>query len=308
MGVWKQFDLFLRIHNDLKPGEDAWDYFLASQRAHLSSEQVDKLIDRDRGAGTQPCPHCGAERGYALRRGRWRCFYCGQGEAAEKQQQDDPKVAKAERALEHERKARSIEFGIQLWNDATPINNTTAAVYLKNRGLDPPPNPDEVLRWHSSCPFGESGRVGCMLALFRDCVTDQITGIHRTRIISATNGTADRMALGRMAGSAIKLWALRDSTKLAAGEGIESVLAAVKLGHAAPPAWAATVANNLSRLPVVPHVNELTILADNDAHRTSEQHAKELRRKWLACGSAAVIRMPTRVGTDFNDLLLERQS
>jgi putative DNA primase/helicase len=104
------------------------------------------------------------------------------------------------------------------------------------------------------------------------------------------------------------LWALNGSADLAVGEGIESVLAAIKLGIADPPAWAATVANNLSRLPVIPHVNELTILADNDANRTSEQHARELRRKWTAAGSAAVVRMPTKVGTDFNDLLLERHS
>jgi hypothetical protein len=307
MGVWKNYALFCDGH-DLRHGEDAWEYFWAS--SGLSFEQAEALIERDRGAGTQPCPHCGKERGYALRRGRWRCFYCGQGEPAQQQQQrpDDPELSRAERALERERKAKSIEFGIQLWNDARPINNSTAATYLKSRGLDPPPNPDDVLRWHPSCPFGESGRVGCMLALFRDCVTDEITGIHRTRVISATNGTADRMALGRMSGSAIKLWARNGSAKLAVGEGIESVLAAVKLGIVDPPAWAATVANNLSRLPLIPDVNGLTILADNDAHRTSEQHARELRRKWIAGGSAAVVRMPTRVGTDFNDLLLERQS
>jgi hypothetical protein len=123
MGAWKQFGLFIQIH-DLMPTDDAWDYFWASEREHLSDDQINKMIARDRGGGTQPCPHCGAARGYALRRGRWRCFYCGQGEAADQrqqQQQDDPALARAEHALEQERKARSIKFGIQLWNDARSL-------------------------------------------------------------------------------------------------------------------------------------------------------------------------------------------
>ena len=108
-----------------------------------------------------------------------------------------------------------------------------------------------------------------MLALFRNALTDEPTGIHRTYITSATGGEAERMALGRMAGSAIKLWALTNNhNHLAIGEGIETVLAAVKLGAAEPPAWAATVANNLSRLPVIPGVRQLTILADCDESGT----------------------------------------
>jgi hypothetical protein len=143
-----------------------------------------------------------------------------------------------------------------------------------------------------------------MLALFRDAITDQPTGVHRTWIIKAAEGKADRMAMGRISGSAIKLWPLGTSSTLAVGEGIETVLAAVKLGVADPPAWATTVANNMSRLPLISGVSKLTILADNDASHTGEGAARELRREWVIAGREAVVRMPTEVGRDFNDLLL----
>jgi hypothetical protein len=111
-----------------------------------------------------------------------------------------------------------------------------------------------------------------------------------------------------MSGSVIKLWALNGGTELAIGEGIESVLAAIKLGHAVPPAWAATVANNLRRLPVIPGVRRLTILADNDESGTSERAARDLRRSWLRSNADVLVRMPTEVGCDFNDLLIRQKS
>ncbi len=58
---------------------------------------------------------------------------------------------------------------------------------------------------------------------------------------------------------------------LAVGEGIENVLSAVKLEITGPPAWAATVANNLSSVPVIPGVERLFILADNDAHSKGQE-------------------------------------
>jgi hypothetical protein len=72
--------------------------------------------------------------------------------------------------------------------------------------------------------------------------------------------------------------------------GIETVLAAVKLGEATPPVWATTVANNLTRLPVISGVNRLTILADNDESGTGEAAARALRREWIASNREVVIR------------------
>jgi DNA primase len=175
-------------------------------------------------------------------------------------------------------------------------------IYLKARGLELPPNPDAVLRWHPECQFGRD-KLPCMVALFRDALTDAPTAIHRTYIYAPAHGKAERMALGRIAGGAIKLWQLDGSGTLAVGEGIETVLAAVKLGVATAPAWATTVANNLSRLPVVAGVKRLTILSDNDESNAGQQAATKLYHSYNHAGCDAVIKQPRTVGTDFNDLL-----
>jgi hypothetical protein len=93
-----------------------------------------------------------------------------------------------------------------------------------------------------------------------------------------------------------------NSEELAVGEGIETVLAAVQLGHASPPAWATSVANNLTRLPVIPQVKRLTIVADNDPSKTGEQAATKLYHTYNRAGRDAVIKR-TRTVKDFNDLL-----
>jgi hypothetical protein len=210
----------------------------------------------------------------------------------------------AVRQLQAEKRADTRAHALRLWDESEPIRtNSTAAVYLKARRVELPPNADAVMRWHSRCPFGKKGKVGCIVSLFRDAVTDKATGIHRTYVYSATSGKAERMALGTIARSAIKLWPLNGSEVLAVGEGIETVLAAVKLGEARPPAWAVTVANNFTKLPVVSGVNQLTILADNDANGISQEAATKLYHIYNRAGRDALIKHPRAVDTDFNDLL-----
>jgi hypothetical protein len=163
------------------------------------------------------------------------------------------------------------------------------------------------MRWHPACGFGQLGKVPCILSLFRDAITDKPAAIHRTHIYSAARGESERMALGTMMRSAIKLWPLNGGNRLAIGEGIETVLAAVQIGAADPPAWAATVANNLAKLPVVVGVRRLVVLADNDETDTGQEAARELRRRWLAGGREVELRLPPFDDVkDFNDLLRRR--
>ena len=161
------------------------------------------------------------------------------------------------------------------------------------------------MRWHGACPFGPGVKAPCVVSLFRCAKTDKATAIHRTWIVSASTGKSERKALGPIAGSAIKLWPLQKKQEtLAVGEGIETVLAAVKLGVADPPAWAATVANNLSRLPVIRGVKRLTIVCDNDPHGMGQEHAMALRRKWRDHGKDVLGKKPTKE-KDFNDVLIK---
>jgi predicted RNA-binding Zn-ribbon protein involved in translation (DUF1610 family) len=289
MGYYKKLAQFCRTHGR-EPTKQNQDYFDAATKYGLSFRQVIAMIARD-GHSSSPCPHCG--KSMISRSGH--CFYCGKSSKSGKNNRADANI---DRLLEEARQARNKEHALKLWDETVSIIGTAGERYLAARKLELPPNADAVLRWHPSCKFGRD-RMPCMVALFRDTVTDEPTAVHRTYIYSTSQ--AERMALGPIAGAAIKLWPLDGSETLAVGEGIETVLAAVKLGHASPPAWATSVANNLSKLPTIDGVRRLIILADNDASRTGEINARELRRKWK--GKDVVIRMPVEIGSDFNDLL-----
>jgi hypothetical protein len=332
MGYWKNFQLFCQQHH-LNPHKstslDAYEAdrhglsFHARETIEIDDEhqltwnEIETITGGRSGICDTRCPYCGWDKEQSnqtfridrtLSSAQWRCFYCGTKGTTTNPEAVPSRTREAERQFTAEQRARrrteTLEFALKLWGESQPIkSDCLAGVYLRARGLELPPDADEVLRFHWRCPFGEKQRHPCMVALLRDVVTNKPTGIHRTYIISATHGEAERKALGELVGkSAVKLWPLGEFDALSVGEGIETTLAAVKLGHASPPAWAMTVALNLSRLPIIDGVRKLAILADNDASGTGEKAARELRRRWITAGRDVVIRMPTQV-KDFNDLL-----
>ena len=262
MGAMKDFDLFCRNH-DLDPNKSSsmrnWMYgeVQASIRVDdgrdLTWEDIEELTGGQIGKFSCACPYCGLEKTYSsrfqvdltLNRAKWHCFYCLVSGEAESDVVFDP--AEEQAALQETRRQKrrqrdaNARTAIRIWDEAGPINGTLGETYLKTRRITLlPEGVDDVLRWHPRCRFDRDGPAGCIIALFRDALTDQPTGIHRTKIVSASGGLAKRAALGRMAGSAIKLWPLKQGDALAVGEGIETVLAAVQLGVVSPPAWAAT--------------------------------------------------------------------
>jgi hypothetical protein len=297
MSVYKDLDIFCKNHG-LDPGKPStWEDFKRDR------------VGLPWGAGTVggTCPSCGKSGCRKVTGARWYCFYCGESggincEGLTSQQQQ------AERELLKEKREADRERALKIWDQCERGITNVALVrtYLATRclSLEALPDPDRVMRWHPRCPFGPRNKEPCIVSLFRDALTDRPTAVHRTHITSASAGRSERMAMGPMAGSAIKLWPLKGEA-LAVGEGIETVLAALELGVGTPPAWAATVAGNLSRLPVIPNVRRLTILADNDPHNKGEEHARSLRKKWLTQGKEVVIKSPEEV-KDFNDVLIRR--
>lgn len=302
MGYWKKLQVFCQS-NQLDPNLDSSkDFYAVSSKLGLSAEQEAAMIS---GGGFHSlCPWCGKQRFKRFEYLDWHCHYCGKKEKAPKPVDDELAIdelalEQIERELEKVQRAGKRERALKIWGESSSIIGTPGERYLAARKLELPPDPDAVLRWHPSCKFGREYHP-CVVALFRDVLTDEPTAIHRTCIISRDR--AERMALGPIARSAIKLWPLGSSEALAVGEGIETVLAAVQLGSAAPPAWAVSVANNLTRIPVIPQVKRLTILADNDVSKTGEQTATKLYHTYNRAGRDAVIKLPRTV-KDFNDLL-----
>jgi hypothetical protein len=329
MGYWKDFQLFCRQH-ELDPHKDSsHDAYeadarglpfraikISDDRHEVSWGEIEALTNSKSGTHYTRCPNCGWDKDQSNNSfkiqctasgAKWDCIYCGISGTTGNPDGESDQIVLLPRQIDAEKRLR---LALRLWDESQPIKtDCLAGVYLRARGLELPPDPDEVLRFHERCRFGEHGKVPCMVALLRNVKTNEPTGIHRTYIYSARDGKAERMALGELGGkSAVKLWPVGDGDALAVGEGIETVLAAVQLGEARPPAWAATVALNLSRLPAINGVKRLTILADNDAvSGTGERAGRELRRRWITAGRDVALRMPVKV-KDFNDLLLGRSS
>jgi hypothetical protein len=286
----------------------------------LTWDHVDYLTERQIGVFTLPCPYCGHDKPWSQRfrlerhslgSAKWHCFYCGESGSLRRDGPADPQEEAAARKaakekLRAEQAAKSAR-ALQLWNDAKPVTGTPVIDYLRARAIrDLPPNVHDVLRYHPACPFGREGVRQCMLALFRDVRSDQPRAIHRTWLGSGGKALG-RMALGPIANAAIKLWPA-DGDSLVVGEGIETTLAAAlhltrANGKPLRPAWALSVANNLKYLPIITGIKQLVILVDNDLSGVGQQVAEVCSRRWRDGGVEVVKLLPTKPGTDFNDLV-----
>jgi putative DNA primase/helicase len=189
-----------------------------------------------------------------------------------------------------------------LWQESNPIVATIAESYLAKRRvlhvaskIDP-----TVLRFHPSCPYGRS-RYPCLLALMSDVLTNEPRAILRTALTTAGEKIG-RMALGPKSGTAIRLTADNDVTLgLVVGEGLETVLSAMRLGFS--PAWALGDAGNLRQFPVLSGIECLTIIVDNDASGTGQRAALECSSRWTIAGREVCRVIPDRSGDDMNDVV-----
>ena len=253
----------------------------------------------------------------------WHCFGCGRRggrldwlcevEGMTKREAIDALQDWSGPVLREQRNdtAARIALALQLWQEAGSLAGTLGARYLaETRGIDVTklsPTIHAVLRFHPSCIFGAGARHPCIVALMRDPLTDEPSGIHRIGL-DLTGKKLDRMALGRM--GVVKLWPV-DGDRLVVGEGIETVLAAATRityrDAVLTPAWAALNEAGLAGLPVLPGITQLTLLVDNDANGVGQKAAGNCKRVWTAAGRTVTTLIPKQEGWDFNDVIL-RQS
>jgi DNA polymerase I-like protein with 3'-5' exonuclease and polymerase domains len=197
----------------------------------------------------------------------------------------------------------NFERAMRLWNAGQPVTGTPAAKYLIHRGITAlPAHHTENLRFHPSCPF--NGRFHpCLLALFRDVESDAPAGIHRIAI-TVEGKKLDKRMLGRWpTPRAIKLWSA--GTHLVVAEGIETTLAGARFSHRGTllrPAWAMGSRVGIERLPVLPGIERLIILVDNDANNVGINAARTCASRWLAAGHTVVLLIPHKQDADFNDI------
>jgi putative DNA primase/helicase len=193
---------------------------------------------------------------------------------------------------------------LELWEQGLPIAETVAAQYLAMRGILGPGIDREVLRFHPSCPYGERARHPCMLALLRDIRTDEPRAIHRTAL-TRDGDKIGRMVLGPKDGAAVKLSPDDAVTMgLTIAEGVETALSGIQLGWR--PAWSVGDAAGIAKFPVLPGVEALTILVDNDESGTGQRRAIECSDRWTKAGREVLRVIPRRSGDDLNDIVRKR--
>ena len=239
--------------------------------------------------------------------GHYHCFGCDAHGPIEDLDLDDDELARlaARAGTAVESDARKFKLALKLWDEGEPIPGTLGERYfVDTRKLDLavlPADINKVLRFHPRCVFGGNGaRHPCLLALFRDVESDAPAGIHRIRLTAAAT-KIERLTLGRWTKPrAIKLWSA--TNRLTIGEGIETVLGAIRCGAITPPAWAVGGRTSIAAFPVLPGIRALTILVDNDGGQALAD-AKACAARYVAAGCRVRLLSTTCV-KDFNDLTM----
>jgi hypothetical protein len=210
--------------------------------------------------------------------------------------------------------AEKLAFIMSIWDATLPLRGSLAERYLDvTRGIDVTKLPDDVhrcLRFHPRCIFGPGTYLPCLLALMRDPLTDAPLGMQRIAL-EQRDGKIEKIDR-RMLGTAgvVKLWPA--NSQLVIGEGLETVLAAATrvpyAGAPLLPAWVALSSQKLSTLPIIPGVQRLIVLVDNDRNREGQNAAARVTAAWRAAGCEVVPLMPGTVGDDFNDVVLREDA
>lgn len=202
---------------------------------------------------------------------------------------------------EQEKAVRRERQATRLWNEAVPIENTGAEVYLRKRGITCPL--PETLRFHPECWHPSARRIPALVALVEG---GERIAVHRTYLDRDGSGKADvepsKAMLGAVAGGAIRL--AEGSGTMVIAEGIETALSLAS-GLLREPAdiWAALSTSGVRRLHLPSRPGRLVIAPDGDAPGYAAAHALAERADALGW---AVSLLPAPEGRDWNDVLIER--
>jgi putative DNA primase/helicase len=196
---------------------------------------------------------------------------------------------------------RRIENAVDIWDSSTGLRGTLAETYLRSRSIEVPDEALDVLRFHPKCPWRNS-TAPALVAVVRDIFTRELVSVHRTPLTPDARKMCQPMSFGPISGGAIKLSGEDlTSTELTIAEGIETALSAMMLGF--PPTWSVICAGGIAKFPVLPHIERLTTIIDNDASGGGQRAAAECRARWEARGHRVRTVMPPNVGDDLNDVL-----
>jgi Toprim domain len=110
-----------------------------------------------------------------------------------------------------------------------------------------------------------------------------------------------RASLGPTGGGAIKIDPDEAVTQgLCIGEGVETCLAGRQMGLR--PIWSVVSTSGVEKFPVLPGVDGLTILRENDANLAGPKASEDCAARWRGAGREVIFADPES-GADLNDEL-----
>lgn len=233
-------------------------------------------------------------------------------EARDRIERRDPQgAARLDRLREQRRLAQEAEARIKtervarIWREAErdPRGSLAERFLAEHRKLALPPEVcGHAVRFHPAGPW-EGERAPMMLCALRDIRTDEVVGLHRTRLDPATGAKIGRKMLGRALGAAIKLTRDCDvTTGLALAEGVESGLAGMALGFR--PMWATGSVGGIAAFPVLPGIEALTVCAETGDSGASAAAVDQVGARWCDAGREVLVVTP-KVSGDLNDAIRE---
>jgi putative DNA primase/helicase len=219
----------------------------------------------------------------------------------------DPAEVERQRAKDERRRQKRTAEALDFWfHETADPRGTVVERYWVSRGLSLP-LPLTIRASRSWIQHPEGGARPVMTALV-ELVDHGPVAIHKTwlGVDGSTKASfrSPRLSLGPVSGAAVRL--AEAGEMLVVGEGIEtagSILTATGL-----PAWAALSAGGIERLvlPHLPLAATVIIAADHDETGVGERAARAAAERWLGEGRRARIALPPVPGTDWNDVLLDK--
>lgn len=221
----------------------------------------------------------------------------------------DPVEIERQREAEERRRRQRIAEALDFWHHETVDPHGTAVErYWQSRGLSLPISPT-IRKSRSWLRHPEGGSRPAMIALVQHAEHGPVA-IHRTFLAvdgsSKASFRTPRLSLGPTGGAAIRLGHANEREPLVVAEGIEtaaSVMTATGL-----PAWAAISAGGLERLalPPLPTASLVIVAADHDHNGVGERAARTAAQRWLEEGRRVRVSLPPVPGSDWNDVLLNK--
>ena len=253
------------------------------------------------------CPRCGYKNALAITETKERTLYrchagCEQGDLLRTLKDIAPFVSVPANPRAYPQSSARNYIPV-LWERGELPEGTVIETYLRNRCIPGPiPTTIRYLRNHLHKPTETYWPV--MLAAVSD-TSGRLRAVHRTYLAPDGSGKAPvqppRMTLGPIGGLACHLSSA--GRELTVAEGIETALSVQSVCRI--PAWAALSTGGLERLILPPLPLASFVIVAADADPPGMKSAKAAAARWAAEGRRCEIIVPSRPGTDFNDMLRE---